>query len=71
MHWDWLVRGVEFVIVSGLAWKINRALNRFWDLFQEYPLHRHVGHRILYPRGMEPEATHELTDEAVTSKGRA
>lgn len=70
MHWDWLIRGVEFVIVSGLAWRINRVANRFWDLLQEYPLHRHVGRSILYPKGMSPE-DREQTNEAIASKGRA
>lgn len=70
MHWDWIIRGLEFLIVSGVGWKINRTINRGWDLLQEYPLHRHVGRSILYPKGMSPE-DREQRDEEVSAKGRA
>jgi len=63
MNWEVLIRGLEFLLGSGVLavlWKANRLLNRLWDVIQEYPPHRHVGHAILYPRGMSPEEVESL-----------
>jgi len=74
MHWDLLVRVVGLLLGSGVLmflWKANRALNLWLDIMREFPPHRHVGQEISYPKGMRPDDTERLSDEAVTAKGRA
>jgi hypothetical protein len=54
---------IEVAIGSGLLtllWKGNRLLNKTYDIFQEYPPHRHVGTLIQYPKGFEPGKTEQI-----------
>lgn len=63
--WLLTIVGALLPLLVVLLWKINRALNRMWDVLQEYPPHRHVKKDILYPRGMSPEQAQELEEHTV------
>lgn len=41
-------------------WKGVRSMSRFTVHLEEYPLHRHVGKEILYPKGQTPEETKHM-----------
>lgn len=63
MNWDHTTRIIELLLTSGavgLLWSGVRALNRFTVHLEEYPLHRHVGKEILYPKGQTPEETKHM-----------
>jgi hypothetical protein len=49
---------LHYLVDTGLIvflWKVNRMLNKWYDIFVENPPHRHLpGGLIAYPKGMEP-----------------
>jgi hypothetical protein len=58
MNWDHAFHIVELTVSTGgvaILWRGVRALNRFTVHLEEYPLHRHVGRQIIYPKGLSPE----------------
>ena len=50
-----IAHGVETVTFIVAAIKGFRVLDRFYNLFKDFPPHRHVGRDILYPKGYSPE----------------
>lgn len=57
MHWDGTVTLGNLLTICwftllAVAWWV-----RMNTLLREYPLHRHSGTEIFYPRGMRPEKT--------------
>lgn len=58
MHWlevGVTVAGVA-VSVGTAAWAVLRKLTRILDAFENFPPHRHVNGKILFPKGFEPTA---------------
>lgn len=53
LSFDGTVHLAELVAVVTIAWKANRAFNRFLDMLKDFPLHRHVD-GISYPVGWAP-----------------
>jgi hypothetical protein len=53
---------VNSAIILGVAFKGIRALNRLMSILQDYPPHRHVNGRILYPKDFEPTRVETLGD---------
>lgn len=54
MTLDHITHVTEFVAVLLACWRMVRAANRIVDVLKDFPPHRHVGSRILYPKGFEP-----------------
>lgn len=44
----------EIVVLAGFGWRIIRKLTGILDALKEYPPHRHVNGKILYPKDYEP-----------------
>lgn len=63
-HLDLTIGVGSLLVLLGLAWKGNRVLNRWIDLLGEYPLHKHVGNEVFYPKGMKPEDPQKLEKAA-------
>lgn len=63
-HWvDFLIHvldGSGGVAMIGVGWKVMRRLNRDEDLRQDFPPHRHINGKILYPRDYEPALVEKL-----------
>ena len=53
---------VNSIIILGVAFKGIRALNRLMNILQDYPPHRHINGKIIFPKGFEPTATELLGD---------
>lgn len=60
MSIDVLFHSVELSAMIGLAWKANRVLNRHLDILKDFPPHRHINGKIIYPRDFEPPQTEAL-----------
>lgn len=60
---DWLIHGGELAAFGGIAWKVIQRLNRDESLRNDYPPHRHLGGRIVYPREYTPAETERLGHE--------
>lgn len=58
---DHLLHGAELSGAFVVLWKAIRVLNRFESVMKDYPPHRHVGNRILYPRDFSPAKTEHMT----------
>lgn len=41
------------------AWRLSSKLGAVDMIMKNYPPHLHVGSNIIYPRGLEPDATKE------------
>lgn len=58
MHW--LEVGVTVfscaLTVGGAAWAVIRKLTRIVDALENFPPHRHVNGKIIFPKGFEPTA---------------
>jgi len=65
MHWDATIGISSLLVLLGIAWRVNRTLNKLWDLFQQFPPHRHEGEDVFYPKGMKPEEPQRLGRKAV------
>jgi hypothetical protein len=57
---DTIVHGVELVGFVIGAVKGFRVLDRFYTLFKDYPPHRHINGKILFPSGYEPPTVEKL-----------
>jgi hypothetical protein len=44
----------EAIAIVGGLWKINRSFVRFLDIMKDFPPHRHVNGKIMYPKGFNP-----------------
>jgi len=44
------------IAICSFGWRILYKLDRFLVLFDEYPPHKHIDSKILYPKGMDPDA---------------
>jgi len=51
-------------IILGVAFKGIRALNRLMSILQDYPPHRHVNGKILFPKDFEPTRIEALAGDA-------
>ncbi|MGP8271832.1 MAG: hypothetical protein ACLQLH_17345 [Terracidiphilus sp.] len=63
---EWLSWVVHCLVGGGaasgivLAWMVIRRLNRDESLRQDFPPHRHINGKILYPRDYEPAVVERL-----------
>lgn len=46
--------------LGGAAWALIRKLDEVLIFFREFPPHRHVQGKILYPKGYAPEEPEDL-----------
>lgn len=60
MNLDLILHAIEACAVLPIAWKVNRVLNRYLDVFKDHPPHRHINGKILYPKGFEPPQVQTL-----------
>jgi hypothetical protein len=54
---DWLLRGgnAAFLLAAfTVLWRVNLKLSRDESLKSDFPPHRHINGKILYPREYEP-----------------
>ncbi len=54
----YLTEGVQTLVLLAIAWRGLRVLNRIYDILKDYPPHRHVNDKIIYPRDYEPGEVH-------------
>lgn len=50
----------NLAILLGILWKINRVANRVMDVLGDFPPHKHVNGKIVYPKGYEPTVVETL-----------
>jgi len=55
-----IAHGVETVTFLWAALKGFRVMDRFYTLFKDYPPHRHINGKILFPSGYEPPSVEKL-----------
>lgn len=67
MNTDHIYHLIELFIMSGIAWKIVQAVNnqvkssnRVLDALRDFPLHRHVGNKVIYPADYQPPPIEEI-----------
>jgi hypothetical protein len=53
---------VELGTVGYAAWRVVSATNRILDMLKDFPLHRHVNGKILFPKGYSPPAIETLKE---------
>lgn len=56
MNLDITVHLGELLLIAGIAWKAIRTLNRLDNALENFPLHRHLGKRIIYPSTVDVDA---------------
>lgn len=54
MTLDNIIHLSEALAIIGSAWRLSRKINRFIDVMIEYPPHRHINGKVLYPKGFDP-----------------
>ena len=60
-QWEFIFHGAElFILAFGVAAPIIWSALRIRSILQDFPPHRHIGSRILYPKGYEPPKTGEM-----------
>ena len=70
MSIDNFVHVAELVPLIGLGWKMLRVLTRLEDNLKNFPLHRHLNGKIIYPSGEEPPRVEVLSGgNSVSGKG--
>lgn len=60
---DWvvhLVSSTAAVAAVTAAWRLLQRMNRDESLKQDYPPHRHINGKILYPHDYEPAVVERL-----------
>ncbi|MGH9735416.1 MAG: hypothetical protein ACRD8A_12610 [Candidatus Acidiferrales bacterium] len=63
MNWDLAFHAVEIsVLLFGVAVPILRSSSRVMNVLRDFPPHRHIGNRILFPSGYEPSEEVKLTE---------
>lgn len=62
ISWEIIFHGVEVVVlIFGVAWPMLQSANRLKSILQDFPPHRHINGKILYPVGYTPtEPEYEL-----------
>ena len=43
-----------FAAILPVVWKVNRFITKLMDMLADFPLHRHVNGRIIFPKDYEP-----------------
>ena len=54
MNIDLTFHAAELLVLLGVAWKVISALNRFTGILRDYPPHRHINGKIIFPDGYTP-----------------
>jgi hypothetical protein len=54
---DHLLHGGELSVLLLLLWRGAKFINRLDSVNKDYPPHRHIGDRIIYPRDFPPAET--------------
>lgn len=57
----WTALITMLVTFLGVAWKVMRVLARHESLMADYPPHRHLNGRIIYPHEYEPSKVESLS----------
>jgi hypothetical protein len=52
---------VELIAVLGGVIKVVTDVGKIRAMFQDFPMHRHVNGKIIYPKGYEPSEIEQLT----------
>jgi hypothetical protein len=59
--WDHIEHLVELGTVAFAAYRVISAANRILDILKDFPPHRHINGRILFPKGYSPSAVESLS----------
>ena len=62
---EWLIHGGNIgVILFALyvLYRVNKRLDREESLRMDYPPHRHINGKVIYPKDYEPSAVERLGD---------
>lgn len=46
--------GTEIVVIGAGFWKLVRVATRLLDVMEDFPPHRHVNGKVLFPKGYAP-----------------
>jgi hypothetical protein len=57
---DILFPAGNFTILLAIAWKVNRMANRILDVLEDFPPHRHVNGKIIYPSDYKPPVVESM-----------
>ncbi len=49
------------VVIMGVVWKVLVKVSRIMEALADYPPHRHVNGKILFPKGYEPGAVERMS----------
>ena len=56
INYETIFHSTELMALGGIAWRAIRAANALQNSLDNFPLHRHVGKRILYTENVDVEA---------------
>jgi hypothetical protein len=65
--YGWMFQAPQFLCVAPATWFVIRTANRYYYAMKDFPPHRHINGKIMYPRGLEPPVVEAL--EARTADG--
>ena len=57
---DLTVHLSEFCVLAAVSWRVIKTANRILDVLKDFPPHRHISGKILYPDAFEPTVIESL-----------
>ena len=60
MNFDYSIHAAELLVILSVAWKVLRVANRIIDVMGDFPPHKHINGKIVYPKHYEPTIVEEM-----------